>query len=744
MQRSNQGLLESAEPASRPATAIDGATADVNQLVQARLGFASSLYIALRARHAPTAAHCLRVALDCSAWASRSMGASLPPLNDAARDELEVAALLHDVGKIGAPDTRLFDLNPPSEAGSRSKAGHSVRRHFEIGCDILAGCGASASLLDILRCIPAPYRRHESGTDAACERAGDELPLAARMISIVDAFDRLTHDRDGRPALTAEQAINELWDDTDPRFDPRLVKDFRPLVSQDPTGPRRNAARRWLEELCPSRSNRVWSNGAGANGAGANKTGENGAGEHGAGRASGLPVDAEPAGVDIAFYHKLLEGLNDGVVFVDAKMHILLWSPATERLTGISAASVRNQAWTPQLVDLRNERGIPISSKQCPLRAAVRTGTSGRHRLSLSGVNGKTLSVDARLVPVSRRDGTARGATLVLHDTSSRVTLEERVHALHERATRDPLTQIANRAEFDRVLKQFIDTHLEHAQPCSLIICDLDFFKRINDTYGHQAGDEALVSFAALLRRSCRPADLVARYGGEEFVVLCADCDNGSATERAEEICRDLADIPQASLDGECLTASFGVTEIQEGDSPETMVRRADRALSQAKETGRNRVVRLGAGIGSTGEIEHQAGWFPWWRQAQPDRLVERQLVTAVPLKVAVEKLRGFVADHHAEIISIDEQTILLQISAQHTPLLRRTGDRPVPYQIELTFSESRDGQGECQHARTLVNVTVRPKRNRDRRRADVLERARKLVRSLKAYLMAQDLLAPR
>ena len=70
----------------------------------------------------------------------------------------------------------------------------------------------------------------------------------------------------------------------------------------------------------------------------------------------------------------------------------------------------------------------------------------------------------------------------------------------------------------------FVAAHLERRLPCSLIICDIDRFKQINDTYGHQAGDEALKSFAQLLKSACRPGDLVARYGGEEFVMLCADC----------------------------------------------------------------------------------------------------------------------------------------------------------------------------------------------------------------------------
>ena len=130
------------------------------------------------------------------------------------------------------------------------------------------------------------------------------------------------------------------------------------------------------------------------------------------------------------------------------------------------------------------------------------------------------LSVDSHAIPVIADDGAMQGAILVLHDASSETSLEQRCQSLDEKATRDPLTQVANRAEFDRVHAMFVAAHQQQQVPCSLLMCDLDRFKLVNDTYGHQAGDEAIKSLASLLKRACRPGDLVARYGGEEFVML--------------------------------------------------------------------------------------------------------------------------------------------------------------------------------------------------------------------------------
>ena len=140
------------------------------------------------------------------------------------------------------------------------------------------------------------------------------------------------------------------------------------------------------------------------------------------------------------------------------------------------------------------------------------------------------------------------------------------------------MTQVANRAEFDRVHELFVEAHQQQQVPCSLLMCDMDHFKSVNDTWGHQAGDEAIKSLTILLKGACRPGDLVARYGGEEFVMLCADCDNAAAARRAEQVRIALSQMRQPKMEGHTITVSFGVTEIQPGDTAETMLRRADRA----------------------------------------------------------------------------------------------------------------------------------------------------------------------
>ena len=698
------GLLERLEPApAPPESLLDSAELRLeNQLVQVRLGVASSLFAALRAKHAPTAHHSLRVALGCSAW-----GAMLG-LHEPERDEMEVAALLHDLGKIGVPDEIL--LKPARLTPEEFLV---VERHRQIGVDILRSCSASREILRIVQYAGAWFDGSREGYDLRSE----QLPLGARMVAIYDAFDAMTSDQVYRRAMSRERAMAELFEFAGSQFDPRLVQEFCSYISADQMKLQSVVARRWLKQLAPEAGSGMW-------------------------QLQSLENSPSGASLEGLFYRKLLESMQDAVVFVDSTHRIVLWNRAAERLTGLAAASVEQKHWSPSLVGLRDERNQPVPDADCPVLLAIHTGVTSLRRLSIAGRNGQQIEIDAQLVPVYGKNGVAHGAALLMHDASSQVTLEQRVQSLHERATRDALTQVSNRAEFDRALQSSVESHLERRLPCSLIICDLDHFKRINDTFGHQAGDEVLVGFGALLRRHCRAGDLVARYGGEEFVMLCPDCDNATATRRAEEIRVELTELPMMAIGGKSVTSSFGVTELQSGDSPETMLRRADRALYQAKENGRNTVVQLGSGIGGDTPTIKPTGFWAWLRGGPaPEQVLKRTLATSVPFNVVVEKMRGFVADHHAQIDGLTESSLVLKIDGVIPAMLRRSSDRSVPFLIDLQFEESQQigARGQGKVVRTLVQVTVRPQRGRDRRRRDVLERAQRLVSSLKSYLVAQE-----
>nr|WP_315231379.1 diguanylate cyclase [uncultured Albidiferax sp.] len=163
-------------------------------------------------------------------------------------------------------------------------------------------------------------------------------------------------------------------------------------------------------------------------------------------------------------------------------------------------------------------------------------------------------------------------------------------------STTDGLTGIANRRHFDQVLAREWRRAARTGQPLALAILDVDWFKKYNDHYGHQAGDDCLRQVAGILAsHASRASDLVARYGGEEFVLVTPATDGPSALQLAQRICTDIQALalPHAVSEFGCVTASIGVAALlpQEGQMPELLLHSADKALYQAKAQGRNQAL---------------------------------------------------------------------------------------------------------------------------------------------------------
>lgn len=167
-----------------------------------------------------------------------------------------------------------------------------------------------------------------------------------------------------------------------------------------------------------------------------------------------------------------------------------------------------------------------------------------------------------------------------------------------ELAVTDGLTGLHNRRYLDNHLKTLFNRAAARARPLSVCITDIDRFKSVNDTYGHDAGDEILREFARRIRSTVRGADLACRYGGEEFVVVMPDTDAASAASIAERLRGIIEAAPFSLPSGGVLniTASLGIASFADGvDTPEQLLKNADRALYEAKNGGRNRVVAAAA-----------------------------------------------------------------------------------------------------------------------------------------------------
>jgi diguanylate cyclase len=159
----------------------------------------------------------------------------------------------------------------------------------------------------------------------------------------------------------------------------------------------------------------------------------------------------------------------------------------------------------------------------------------------------------------------------------------------------DSLTQVDNRRLLNQLLEEEVKRVERHQLPLSILLFDLDWFKRINDTLGHNTGDRVLQEVAQLLRQNIRTSDPFGRWGGDEFLCMAINSDGEQAVELAERLREALQRHRFSAV--KKVSASFGVTTFQKGDTPETLIRRADLGLYKAKANGRNRVEVVVAGI---------------------------------------------------------------------------------------------------------------------------------------------------
>ncbi|HEY4079592.1 MAG TPA: diguanylate cyclase [Burkholderiaceae bacterium] len=168
--------------------------------------------------------------------------------------------------------------------------------------------------------------------------------------------------------------------------------------------------------------------------------------------------------------------------------------------------------------------------------------------------------------------------------------VQQQRRELRERSIRDALTGLYNRHYLSEVSSQLFAHADRQQRPLSVMMVDLDHFKKINDTYGHDVGDKVLASVGQLLAQDCRQGDVAARFGGEEFVILLPDCTQAAATQRAERLLADLRALKPADI---TVTASIGISA--QGSSQimgfDQLFKMADEAVYEAKQSGRNKVV---------------------------------------------------------------------------------------------------------------------------------------------------------
>jgi diguanylate cyclase (GGDEF)-like protein/PAS domain S-box-containing protein len=290
------------------------------------------------------------------------------------------------------------------------------------------------------------------------------------------------------------------------------------------------------------------------------------------------------------FYATLLDNLYDGVYFVDRERRITLWNKAAERITGFTKAEVLGKRCADNLLRHVDNRGKSLCEGACPLSYTLSDGQPRSASVFLHHKDGHRLPVAIGVAPITDNHQNIIGAVEIFRDDSATVAALEHLRELEDLVYLDGLTRIANRTYLETFTVAKFNELRRLGWSFGVIFVDLDKFKQVNDTFGHQTGDLVLKMVAQTLLKNCRSFDLVGRWGGEEFLCVISNLKDADEIRIIAERLRTLVEsswvsLPDCSLH---VTISLGVTLARLQDTPETLIQRADGLMYRSKAAGRN------------------------------------------------------------------------------------------------------------------------------------------------------------
>lgn len=278
----------------------------------------------------------------------------------------------------------------------------------------------------------------------------------------------------------------------------------------------------------------------------------------------------------------LVRALNDSpdcVMITDIDNKIVFVNTGFEQLTGYKEDEVLGYKPSILWKNLAGTLAEKPEARNLQQTLHFQTQAPNLHK------DGSVFYVDQSIAHIQNETGNITHYVSFSKDSTERL---KRELTLKDLASKDALTDLLNRRSGEQLLKQYDDEMLSKKSLC-LIMLDIDNFKNINDTYGHAGGDEILKSSSQLLKSKARSTDSVVRWGGEEFLILVPDANLNAAVEFAERIRNSIAQHQHQALG--FITASFGVAELQAGESTASLLNRADKALYKAKLNGKNCVM---------------------------------------------------------------------------------------------------------------------------------------------------------
>jgi diguanylate cyclase (GGDEF)-like protein/PAS domain S-box-containing protein/putative nucleotidyltransferase with HDIG domain len=653
-------------------------------------GVLRSLMSALHLRDAATIRHSRRVAMLATGIA-KHLGWESQQIT-----LLEVASLLHDIGKIGVPDNILFKPGrlSPDEA-------ELMDLHHNIGVDVLQASRVNKEVVKFI--VQAAHHYH--GYIGRTRTAGANFCQGARILAVADAYDSLSTDKTYREAKSHADILAILKEAAGSQFDGNIVR----------------ALERWVEN----------------EGLPFTETLDD------PGQAVASPKSSQPQNAPeasslghIFSYLYLLESLYDGFYLVDSDLRFVMWNRGAEKMLGRDAYDILGQVWTSKLLGYADKLGESLGEHEVPMKRAIETGCPATENVQIQAADGRWIDVEMQSVPLIDAEGRLHGVAEIFRDLSRNSLRPREYRDLKLAASRDSLTSLVNRGELEIQLALMLhEQQGKTADPFCVIFSDVDYFKAINDTFGHAVGDQVLVDVANCLRHEVYSGDLVARYGGEEFVVVCPGTALEQGVKRAERLRLAIMNGNIGGIDDLRVTASFGVTQVEEGDSVEDILRRADRAHYNAKKTGRNRTVAQ-----TTADTLAEDAAAQEKENTPTDPFVhETTFQACIAADMIVYKLGGFVRDEHGALTEVTETRAVVTVGRRS--LFSLWGRSPAwqPVKMTVEFGNEKSTPSRKQRvASKQVTIKVRIEPLGWIRNAEAFERrASSLLRVLRSYFAA-------
>ncbi|MDH3879512.1 MAG: sensor domain-containing diguanylate cyclase [Desulfobacterales bacterium] len=287
-------------------------------------------------------------------------------------------------------------------------------------------------------------------------------------------------------------------------------------------------------------------------------------------------------------YKKVLDNLYDGIYLLNEDRKIIYWNKGAETHTGYPGSDVIDMP-CHQVLRHVDDQGISLCNDACPVSQTIHDNKLREVEVYLRHKEGHRIPVSMRIAPIKDSNNQVVVAVEICGEGSPKYTLQQKLKEMKELALLDPLSEIGNRRFLEMNIRGKIEELTRYKWPFGIIFADIDHFKSINDTFGHDTGDRVIQMVSRTISHSLRSFDVMGRWGGEEFVVIVVNVQEEPLYAVANRL-RLLVEQSSIMIGSESVnvTVSMGATLGQSGDDVHSIVKRADHLMYKSKSAGRN------------------------------------------------------------------------------------------------------------------------------------------------------------